>query len=52
MISCFTPLDRYGRTRGFAYVTMSIEDAETACREVNGKQLNGRPLRVSKANER
>ncbi|KAG0553881.1 hypothetical protein KC19_12G046100 [Ceratodon purpureus] len=37
-----------GRSRGFAFVTMaSNEDAEAVIREMDGKDMGGRPLRVS-----
>src|SRR5438105_15587344 len=42
-----------GRSRGFAFVTMtSPDDAQKAITEMNGQQLDGRPLRVNLAEER
>jgi cold-inducible RNA-binding protein len=42
-----------GRSRGFAFVTMATSDeANKAIQEMNGQQLDGRPLRVNLAEER
>lgn len=42
-----------GRPRGFAFVEMSSnEDAETAIRELDGRDFGGRALRVNEARER
>ena len=42
-----------GRPRGFAFVTMgSPAEATKAIAEMNGKTLDGRPLRVNEAEER
>ena len=42
-----------GRPRGFAFVTMgSPQEAQKAIQEMNGKMLDGRPLRVNEAEER
>ena len=42
-----------GRSRGFAFVTMgSPAEAEKAIAEVNGQNVDGRPLRVNEAEER
>jgi cold-inducible RNA-binding protein len=43
--------DRFdGRSRGFGFVEMSTEDAAAlALRELNGRELAGRPLRVEAA---
>ena len=42
-----------GRPRGFAFVTMgSSEDAEAAIAALNGKTVDGRPLKVNEAQER
>src|SRR5215468_9923217 len=42
-----------GRPRGFAFVTMSSDaEAQKAIQEVNGKNVDGRPLRVNEAEER
>lgn len=46
--------DRYtGRSKGFAFVEMSAEDAaQAAIDALNGKSVDGRELRVDKANPR
>ncbi|HTJ44311.1 MAG TPA: RNA-binding protein [Kofleriaceae bacterium] len=42
-----------GRPRGFAFVTMSTDaEAQKAISELNGKNVDGRPLRVNEAEER
>jgi RNA recognition motif-containing protein len=42
-----------GRSRGFAFVEMDTEaSADAAIRSLDGTTLDGRPLRVSKAQER
>jgi len=42
-----------GRSRGFGFVEMSTSDeAQKAIAQLNGKQLGGRTLNVSEANER
>jgi RNA recognition motif-containing protein len=42
-----------GRTRGFAFVTMGTTDeAAKAIQGMDGKTLDGRPLRVNEAEER
>jgi len=47
---CFLPVDRETqRVRGFAFVTMSADEAENACKQTNGYELDGRPLRVNEA---
>ena len=48
------PTDREtGRMRGFAFVTMAkAESAAKAISELDGSTLDGRPLRVSVAQER
>jgi cold-inducible RNA-binding protein len=39
-----------GRSKGFAFVEMSSDaEAEEALRQLNGKDLGGRPLRVDRA---
>jgi RNA recognition motif-containing protein len=47
-------LDRdTGRSRGFGFVTFEEESAaETAIAEMNGKELDGRSMNVSAAQER
>jgi cold-inducible RNA-binding protein len=42
-----------GRSRGFAFVTMgTAEEATNAISGMDGKQLDGRPLRVNEAEQR
>lgn len=50
VVDCFLPTDRdTGRVRGFAFVTMVSADAEKACSNLNGYELDGRSLRVNEA---
>ena len=47
------PTDREtGRPRGFAFVEMNQADAATAIQNLNGKDLGGRALRVSEAQDK
>ena len=42
-----------GRPRGFGFVEMGSDDeADSAIRELNGYELDGRPLTVNEARER
>lgn len=41
-----------GRPRGFGFVVMEEEEANTAIDALNGAELDGRPLRVNEARER
>ena len=42
-----------GRPRGFGFVTMATnEDAQAAIAALNGKNVDGRPLKVNEAQER
>jgi RNA recognition motif-containing protein len=41
-----------GRPRGFGFVEMSNADASRAMQALNGTDFEGRPLRVSEAQER
>lgn len=46
-------LDRNtGRSRGFGFVEMDDADADKAIDALNGKDMDGRPLRVNVARER
>lgn len=47
-------LDREtGRSRGFGFVTMASPDmAQTAMRELDGRTLDGRAIRVNEATDR
>jgi RNA recognition motif-containing protein len=47
------PTDREtGRPRGFGFVEMSQSDASRAIQAVNGKDLDGRALRVNEAQDK
>jgi len=41
-----------GQFRGFGFVEMSDNEGQTAIDQLNGKDFNGRPLRVNEAKER
>ncbi len=41
-----------GRSRGFGFVEMEGDSANQAIDGANGKELSGRPIRVSEARER
>jgi RNA recognition motif-containing protein len=41
-----------GRSRGFAFVEMDDQGARQAIERLNGRDFQGRPLRVSEAQER
>jgi RNA recognition motif-containing protein len=41
-----------GRSRGFGFVEMDDDVAQTAISALNGKELDGRALRVNEARER
>ncbi|HEV8017961.1 MAG TPA: RNA-binding protein [Steroidobacteraceae bacterium] len=41
-----------GRQRGFGFVEMSSDDASRAMQALNGADFEGRPLRVSEAQDR
>jgi RNA recognition motif-containing protein len=51
---CTLMMDRFTQqSRGFAFVTMgSAEEAEAAIRELDGKQIDGRALKVNEAKPR
>jgi cold-inducible RNA-binding protein len=47
------PTDREtGRPRGFGFIEMNQADAARAIQALNGKNLGGRPLRVSEAQDK
>ncbi len=54
VVSCNLITDRYtGKSRGFAFVEMSTqEETDRAVAELNGKELDGRALRVNEARPR
>ena len=41
-----------GRSRGFGFIEMDDADANTAINDMNGKELDGRALRVNEAQEK
>ncbi len=41
-----------GRSRGFAFVEMSNENAQKAMQDLDGQDVGGRALRVNEAQER
>ena len=41
-----------GRPRGFGFVEMSSADASRAMQALNGKDFDGRPLKINEAQER
>ena len=41
-----------GRSRGFAFVEMDSDGAEKAINEYNGKEMDGRALRVNEAQDK
>jgi cold-inducible RNA-binding protein len=41
-----------GRSRGFGFVEVDADVADTCMREVNGMEIDSRPLRVNEANQR
>ncbi|MFC1461541.1 RNA recognition motif domain-containing protein [Verrucomicrobiota bacterium] len=54
VVSCALIMDRdTGKSRGFAFVEMSSEeDAQKAIADFNGKDLDGRALKVNEAKPR
>eukprot|EP00521_Asterionellopsis_glacialis_P014551 CAMPEP_0195292048 /NCGR_PEP_ID=MMETSP0707-20130614/8581_1 /TAXON_ID=33640 /ORGANISM="Asterionellopsis glacialis, Strain CCMP134" /LENGTH=363 /DNA_ID=CAMNT_0040352427 /DNA_START=35 /DNA_END=1126 /DNA_ORIENTATION=+ len=50
VLDCYMPMDREtGSSRGFAFVTMSPDDAATAMGDIDGYELDGRIVRVNEA---
>jgi len=41
-----------GRSRGFGFIEMNDDDADKAISELNGREMDGRELRVNEARER
>jgi RNA recognition motif-containing protein len=54
VVSCNLITDKFtGKSRGFAFVEMgSQEEADRAIAQFNGKDVDGRPLRVNEARPR
>lgn len=50
-VSLITDRDT-GRPRGFGFVEMSNADASRAMQALNGKDFEGRPLKVNEAQDR
>jgi RNA recognition motif-containing protein len=50
-VSLITDRDT-GRPRGFGFVEMSNADASRAMQALNGKDFDGRPLKVNEAQDR
>ncbi|PDW01872.1 RNA recognition motif domain-containing protein [Candidatus Viridilinea mediisalina] len=41
-----------GRSRGFGFVEMDVDDVSTVIRATDGQDLNGRPMRVNESEDR
>jgi RNA recognition motif-containing protein len=41
-----------GRPRGFGFIEMSNADASRAMQELNGKDFDGRPLKINEAQDK
>ncbi|MEN9935611.1 MAG: hypothetical protein RLZZ387_2190 [Chloroflexota bacterium] len=41
-----------GRSRGFGFVEVETEDLAAVIRAVDGREINGRPLRVNEAEDK
>ncbi|MBI4665168.1 MAG: RNA-binding protein [Nitrospinae bacterium] len=41
-----------GRSRGFAFVEMNNSDADAAIKNLNGKEFQGRAIKVNQAEQR
>jgi RNA recognition motif-containing protein len=41
-----------GRSRGFGFIEMDDSDADKAISELNGREMDGREIRVNEARER
>ena len=41
-----------GRSRGFGFVEMDVDDVNTVISATNGREVDGRPLRVNEAEDK
>ena len=41
-----------GRSRGFGFVEMEVEDVASVISATNGREIDGRPLRVNEAEDK
>jgi RNA recognition motif-containing protein len=41
-----------GRSRGFGFVEIEVEDVSEVIRSTDGQELNGRPIRVNESEDR
>jgi len=41
-----------GRSRGFGFVEMEVDDVATVISATNGREIDGRPLRVNEAEDK
>ncbi len=41
-----------GRSRGFGFVEIEVDDVSTVIRATDGQELNGRPIRVNESEDR
>lgn len=41
-----------GRSRGFGFVEMDVEDVSAVIRSTDGLEVNGRPIRVNEAEDK
>ncbi|KAF9192277.1 hypothetical protein BGZ51_005846 [Haplosporangium sp. Z 767] len=48
----YFPKDDQGRTKGYGFIEMDETEADKTIQEANGREFNGRELRVDNANQR
>lgn len=48
----YFPKDPQGRTKGYGFIELDETEADTLVKETNGREFNGRELRVDPANPR
>lgn len=46
------PTDQQGRSKGFAFVDVPDDQADAAIQEMNGREIDGRPIVVNEARPR